>query len=232
MKTTAIILAAGHGRRMNLPVAKQFLNIQGKPMIYHSINAFERSNVDEIILVTGTDQVEFCKNLVSDFNLSKVIKVVEGGEERYDSVYNALVSVEKTDYVLIHDGARPFITIEKINEIIDAVIEYKACIICTPVKETIKIADADGYVSATPPRNSLWTAQTPQAFDYDLIRKAYDLFNDNRGDGADVTDDSMVYERYTNLKVKILNGDYNNIKVTTPEDLTLANQLAQLYLKG
>jgi 2-C-methyl-D-erythritol 4-phosphate cytidylyltransferase len=229
MRITAIILAAGQGRRMNLPVAKQFLNIQGKPMIYYSLKTFENSKVDEIILVTGKDQVEYCKNLISDYSLTKVSKVIVGGCERYDSVYNALVSIEKADYVLIHDGARPFITVEKIADIIDAVIEYKACIIGTPVKETIKIADKNGFISGTPSRNSLWAAQTPQAFDYKLIKKAYDLYYSDTKNAPNVTDDAMVYEIYTNSKVKILQGDYNNIKVTTPEDIPWAEQIAIHY---
>lgn len=226
MNITAIILAAGQGRRMNLPVAKQFLDLQGKPMIYYSLKAFENSKADEIILVTAKEHQEYCNKLVTDYKLNKVVKVIEGGNERYDSVYNALASIKKTDYVLIHDGARPFISSEKINAIIDAVVEYKACIIGMPVKETIKIADSSGYIAGTPSRDTLWTAQTPQAFDYELLKKAYDLFYADRKKAANITDDSMIFEIYTNKKVKIIMGDYKNIKVTTAEDLVLAKQLA------
>jgi len=231
MHIIAIILAAGQGRRMNLPVAKQFLNLCGRPMIYYSLKAFESSRVDEIILVTGKEQVEYCKRLVSDYSITKVTKVIEGGAERYDSVFNALKSIKNADYVLIHDGARPFISHDKIDTVIDEVSKHKACILAVPVKETIKIADEAGYVSQTPVRTNLWTAQTPQAFDYKLLKKAYDIFYDDRMNVSSITDDSMVYEKYANSRVKILLGDYNNIKVTTPEDLPLAEQLASLYFK-
>jgi 2-C-methyl-D-erythritol 4-phosphate cytidylyltransferase len=231
MRVIAIILAAGQGRRMNLPVAKQFLCLSGKPMIYYSLKAFEESNADEIILVTGDEQLEYCKKLVAEYRLTKVSKVIAGGAERYDSVYNALISIDKADYVLIHDGARPFISREKINDVIDKVIEYKACIIGTPVKETIKVADDMGYVAETPPRNILWAAQTPQAFDYTIIRKAYDRFYNDENKNTAITDDSMIYELYAKEQVKILMGDYNNIKVTTPEDLALAEHLASIYFR-
>jgi len=231
MHVTGVVLAAGQGRRMGSSVAKQFLDICGKPMIYYSLKAFENSKVDEIILVTGREQVDYCKKLVCINRLSKVSKVIEGGKERYDSVYNALCSIKSSDYVLIHDGARPFITVEKINAIIDAVDEYKACIICTPVKETIKIADEAGYVANTPSRRMLWAAQTPQAFDFKLIKEAYERFYEDDKYANEITDDAMIYEIYSNSKVKILEGDYNNIKVTTPEDLLLAEKLASLYSK-
>lgn len=227
MHVAAIILAAGQGRRMGLPVAKQFLDLCGKPLIYYSLKAFEDSKADEIILVTGKEQLDYCRSLVSEYNLAKVSEVVEGGKERYDSVYNALVSIRRADYVLVHDGARPFITVERINAIVDAVVEFKACIFGTPVKETIKITDDSGFIVKTPSRRSLWTAQTPQAFDYQLIKKAYDLFYAEGKNEFDITDDSMLYERYIGSKVKILEGDYNNIKVTTPEDLLLAKRLAE-----
>lgn len=229
MRVIAIILAAGQGRRMNLPVAKQFLSLHGKPMIYYSLRAFEESKADEIILVTGEEQLEYCKKLVDEYKLSKVSKLIAGGAERYDSVYNALLSIDKADYVLIHDGARPFISREKINAVIDGVIEYKACIIGTAVKETVKLADDNGFVDRTPPRNIMWAAQTPQAFEHTIIRKAYDSFYKDESRNTAITDDSMICEIYAKAKVKILMGDYNNIKVTTLDDLALAEHLATLY---
>lgn len=231
MHVTGVVLAAGQGRRMGTLVAKQFLNICGKPMLYYSMKAFESSRVDEIILVTGKEQMDYCCRLISDYNFSKATKVIEGGKERYDSVYNALQNISSSDYVLIHDGARPFITAEKINAIIDAVEEYKACIICTPVKETVKIADEHGYVANTPSRRMLWAAQTPQAFDYKTIKAAYERFYADDRYTGEITDDAMIYEIYGSSKIKILEGDYNNIKVTTPEDLLLAEKLAGLYIE-
>lgn len=226
-KITAIILAAGQGKRMNSPVAKQFLSLKGKPIIYYSLKAFEESSVDNILLVTGNGQVEYCKEQIVDFyQIKKVIEVIEGGTERYDSVYKALEKAGPTDYVLIHDGARPFISCVLIEHVIEQVKEHNACLVGTPVKDTIKIINAEGYITATPNRNSLWSAQTPQAFEFSAIKKAYDLFYEEKEKSRlDITDDAMVYETYRKSPVKMLYGDYNNLKITTPEDLMLAENI-------
>ena len=226
-KITAIILAAGQGKRMNSSVAKQFITLQDKPIIYYSLKAFEESSVGEIILVTGKDMVDYCKeNIVDFYKISKVSQVIEGGSERYDSVYKALLKAETTDYVLIHDGARPFISKELIENVIENVIEHKACLVGTPVKETIKVVNAEGYIEATPDRNTLWAAQTPQAFEYLAIRAAYEeLYKEIDIRSLGITDDAMVFETYRNFPVKMLHGDYNNIKITTPEDLILADKI-------
>jgi len=193
-KITAIILAAGQGKRMNSSVAKQFITLQDKPIIYYSLKAFEESSVGEIILVTGKDMVDYCKeNIVDFYKISKVSQVIEGGSERYDSVYKALL---------------------------------KACLVGTPVKETIKVVNAEGYIEATPDRNTLWAAQTPQAFEYLAIRAAYEeLYKEIDIRSLGITDDAMVFETYRNFPVKMLHGDYNNIKITTPEDLILADKI-------
>lgn len=223
-KITAIVLAAGQGKRMNMPVAKQFIDLKGKPVIYYSLKAFEESNVDEIILVTGRGQIDYCLNsIVTPYGFSKVKDIIEGGGERYDSVYAGLTKLKDTDYVMIHDGARPFITPDLINEIIEQVQIYYACIVGVPVKDTIKVVDQNGLITSTPNRNTLWTAQTPQAFRYDLIKKAYDLMYDNEGmKHMAVTDDAMVYETYLHQSIKILPGNYTNFKLTTHEDLRIA----------
>ncbi|MDD3173335.1 MAG: 2-C-methyl-D-erythritol 4-phosphate cytidylyltransferase [Herbinix sp.] len=231
-KITAIILAAGQGKRMNSQVAKQFLILQEKPVLYYSLKAFEESSVNDIILVTGDGQVDYCReNIIETYHFKKVTKIIEGGKERYDSVYRALLKVEPTDYVLIHDGARPFIMKDQIETVIKHVIEDKACIVGTPVKETIKIVNSEGTITSTPNRNILWSAQTPQAFEYKLIKEAYDVFNaeiDKSRIG--ITDDAMVYENYLKRPVKMLLGDYNNIKLTTPEDLLLAEEILKRIL--
>lgn len=231
-KVTAIVLAAGQGKRMNSQVAKQFLILQEKPLLYYTLMAFEESNVDDIIVVTGSGQVEYCKsNIVEFYSIKKVSNVIEGGKERYDSVYQALCKANAPDYILIHDGARPFISVEMINHIVNEVQIWKACIIGTPVKETIKIVNSEGYISETPNRNTLWAAQTPQAFSYSSIRNAFDLFyQDSRKNDMAITDDAMVYEVYLGLPVKMLKGEYNNIKITTPDDLTLAEQILEALL--
>lgn len=226
-KVTAIVLAAGQGKRMNSSLAKQFLVLRDKPVIYYSLKAFEESRVDEIILVTGEGQVDYCKReIVELYHITKVAKVIEGGKERYDSVYQGLINTEMAEYVLIHDGARPFITTELINQMVERVKECKACIIGMPVKETIKVVDDKNNIIDTPNRNTLWVAQTPQAFEYLTIRKAYeDFYQDIERISIAVTDDAMLYETYGKLPVKVLPGDYNNIKLTTPEDLILAEQI-------
>ncbi len=226
-KVTAIILAAGQGKRMNSSLAKQYLVLHNKPVIYYSLKAFEQSNVDEIILVTGVGQTDYCKREIVDlYHINKVTRIIEGGKERYDSVYQGLINAETTGYVLIHDGARPFIKTELINRMIEQVKECMACIIGMPVKETIKVIDDRGYIIDTPNRDTLWAAQTPQAFDYLSLRKAYESFYQEKDTiGIVVTDDAMLYEAYGKLPVKILPGDYKNIKLTTPEDLILAERI-------
>ncbi len=226
-KITAIVLAAGQGKRMNSPVAKQFLILKDKPVVYYSLKAFESSSVDEILLVTGEGQVDYCReHIVEAYGLKKVVKIIEGGKERYDSVYRAFMYCNTSEYILIHDGARPFIDVNGIEEIIRQVKACEACIYATPVKETIKVVDRDGIITATPDRTTLWAAQTPQAFAYKPIRKAYDLFyQEKETSGKTVTDDSMVYETYLGKAVRVLNGDYHNLKLTTPEDLIIAEQI-------
>ncbi|HKL80332.1 MAG TPA: 2-C-methyl-D-erythritol 4-phosphate cytidylyltransferase [Mobilitalea sp.] len=231
-KTTAIIVAAGQGKRMNSPVAKQFLTLLGRPVLYYSLKAFEKSSVDEIILVTGNSQVEFCKeNIIEKYHINKVSRVIEGGLERYDSVYRALSGMDETDYVLIHDGARPFISTELIEKVIKTVIKHKACIVGTPVKETIKVVSQEGFITATPDRDTLWTAQTPQAFVFQSIKKAYEMLYMEEGVRRNITDDAMVYESYMKDTVMMVPGDYSNLKITTPEDLTLAQVLAEEFWK-
>lgn len=227
-KFTAVILAAGQGKRMNSSVAKQFLMLEGKPLLFYSIQAFEESRVDEIILVCGQGQIEYCSSIIAPYGFKKVVRIVEGGEERYDSVYRTLFAVDYTDYVLIHDGARPFVSPELINEMLDKVREYKACIAAVPVKDTIKTVDGGGLIKGTPDRNSMWLAQTPQAFEYSSIKAAYKmLFEDEEADRRTVTDDAMVYERYIKQPVRVVKGDYYNIKITTSEDMAIAKGIKE-----
>lgn len=223
-KITALILAAGQGKRMNMTVAKQFLMLKDKPVLYYSIKAFEDSCVDEIILVSSQGQIEYCKeNIIKAYDFKKVNQIIEGGDERYDSVYRALGAINDTEYVLIHDGARPFISVTLINEVINTVKESKACIVATPVKDTIKVVNKKGLIIESPDRNHLWSAQTPQAFEYTSIKRAYDyLFQKDISLRKNITDDAMVYDMYINQPVKIIKGNYNNIKITTPEDLIIA----------
>jgi len=220
MKTTAIVLAAGSGKRMNSKVHKQYLLVKGKPVLYYALKAFEDSQVDDIVLVVGAGEVEYCrKEIVEQYGLKKVRAIVEGGKERYHSVYEGL-KVTSADYVLIHDGARPFISQDIIERTIEAVCEYEACVVGMPVKDTIKIVDEDAFAKETPKRSHVWLVQTPQAFSYSLIFDAYTrLFAE---EDSSITDDAMVVERMTEHKVKLIEGSYQNIKITTPEDLLVA----------
>lgn len=226
-KVIGIVLAAGQGKRMNTTISKQFLVLRDKPILYYSLKAFNDSSVEEIILVVKDDLIDYCReHIVEAYNLNKVTRIVAGGKERYDSVKQALSSIDNTDYVLIHDGARPFITKERIDELIEQVTVYKACILATPVKDSIKVVDNKGYISSAPERHMLWAAQTPQAFEFQGITNAYSKFyGDFNRDNQRITDDAMVYETYLNKQVKIIEGSYQNIKITTPEDLAMADML-------
>lgn len=228
-KTVAIVLAAGRGKRMQSDVAKQYMLVKGKPVLYYSLKAFQDSVADEIVLVTAESEISYCKEeIVERYGFDKVKKVVAGGKERYHSVYNGLQACEDADIVLIHDGARPFVDNAIIGRNINMVKEYGACVTGMPVKDTIKIADDNGYVKETPRRDLIWTIQTPQTFRYELIKKSYDVFFEKEEENCQrysVTDDSMMAELFGGLKVKLVEGSYNNVKITTPEDMVLAEAI-------
>lgn len=224
-KFTAIVLAAGQGKRMNAKVHKQYLQVAGKPVLYYSLKAFEGSDVTDIVLVTGVGEEAYCrKEIIQKYNLKKVKTIVQGGKERYHSVYAGLCAITDADYVLIHDGARPFVDGAMIKRSMEAVVKYKACVTGMPVKDTIKLADTDGFADGTPDRSRLWQIQTPQTFSYTLIKTAYEKMLQK--EDAAITDDAMVVERMTDQRVKLIEGNYRNIKITTPEDL----QVAEAYL--
>ncbi len=229
MVTTAIILAGGKGKRMNSDISKQYLLIDEKPILYYTILAFEKSVVDEIILVTGSGEEEHCKSeIVDKYNFSKVTKIVHGGKERYDSVYEGLKAIKKTDIVLIHDGARAFVTPEIINGTIECAKEYKACVAAVPSKDTVKISDENGFIESTPMRNRVWQIQTPQTFEFELIKSAYKYILENletKYKDIAITDDAMVLETYGDYKIKLYEASYENIKVTTPEDLLIGQSI-------
>lgn len=221
MKYTAVILAAGKGSRMNSSVQKQFMELGGFPLIYYALNTFEKSRVDEIILVAGQDETDYCRTqIVEKYQFGKVRKIVPGGSERYLSVYQGLLAVDETDIVLIHDGARPFVTDAVIERTIQAAAEYGSGVAAMPSKDTVKIADDRQFSIQTPARDSVWIVQTPQAFRYPQIRLAYDEVV--RRQIQNVTDDAMVMELALHKPVRLVEGSYRNIKVTTPEDMEIA----------
>ena len=226
-KCTAIVLAAGQGKRMGTKVQKQYLEISGKPVLFYSLDAFQRSNIiDEIILVVGENQEDYCKKeIVEKYGITKVSKIVKGGSERYYSVWNGLQAMSEDGYVFIHDGARPFVTEEILSRVYDAVQTEKACVVGMPVKDTIKIADDNKFAKETPNRNYVWMVQTPQVFEKSLVKEAYSLLMDQ--EIIQVTDDAMVVEKMLNRNVKLVEGSYENIKITTPEDL----KIAEIFVK-
>ncbi len=227
-KHVAIVLAAGKGSRAGGDVPKQFQKLSGRPVICYSLQVFEESFVDEIILVAPEGMEDYCReNIVEKYGFTKVTQIVTGGEERYDSVYRALCSIEECDDVYIHDGARPLMDVAILLRAHQCVASCGACAAGMPVKDTIKVVDDMNIVADTLERSNLWQIQTPQAFSYEVIREAYDkLFE--QGDIEGITDDAMVVERMLSHPVKLFEGSYRNIKITTPEDMALAEQMMRM----
>lgn len=231
-KTAAIVLAAGQGKRMKSKVAKQYLLLLDKPILYYALQTFEKSFIDEIILVTGSGEEEYCrKEIVEKYGFRKIKKIVEGGRERYLSVRHGLAALDQAEYVFIHDGARPFLSQDILQRAYETVQQTNACVVGVPVTDTIKVADDSGFVVTTPDRSHLWSIQTPQVFSYPLIKTAYDTLLEKEEEllaqGIRITDDAMVAETILNLPVKIVEGSYENIKITTPEDLSRAEILCK-----
>ena len=219
---SAIVLAGGRGKRMNYHKSKQFIEIKGKPVLVYTLEKFiYNKNIDEVILVLPEDEVDYCKKEVLQRYSLKVERIVIGGKERQDSVFNALEAMEKADIVLIHDGARPFINEKIIEEGIKYANIYGAAAPGVTPKDTIKVKNEDNISVDTPDRNMLVAVQTPQCFKYDEI---YQCHRKIKEENAIVTDDTSVVERYGH-KVYLYEGDYTNIKITTPEDLILAERL-------
>lgn len=223
-KYVAIILAAGQGKRMDSATQKQYMQLNGYPVLYYSMKQFEDSEIHSIILVVGKGEIEYCqKEIVEKYGFQKVEMIVEGGRERYESVYYGLQAIQDADYVLIHDGARPLITKEIIERCRKQVQYEYACVVGMPVKDTIKVVDDKRYAKETPNRSTLWLVQTPQAFQFELVKSAY-IKMMKQGDTM-ATDDAMVVEQYANHSIKLIEGSYENIKITTPEDLVIAQTL-------
>lgn len=222
---TAIVLAAGQGKRMGSKVFKQYLELAGKPIVYYSLKVFQDSPfIDEIILITGAGEEQYCKTEIIDkYHLNKVSKILQGGEERYFSVWNGVQEMKEDGYVFIHDGARPFVDEPMLKRAYAEVSVHKACVVGMPVKDTIKIADENEYVAETPDRSRLWLVQTPQVFENHLIRGAYSMLM--RESYINVTDDAMVVEQMLKFPIKLVYGSYQNIKITTPEDLEIAKAI-------
>lgn len=222
---SVIIVAAGSGRRMNMDINKQFIQLNKKEIIAHTIDVFYKNeNIDEIIVCIKKEEEEIFKDrIINKYNF-KNIKIAYGGKERQDSIYNGLKCLnDKCDIVLIHDGARPFVDNRIINDSIKVARDKKAVVVGTPVKDTIKVV-CDGIINDTPKRDYLWAAQTPQVFEYKIIKKAYEKAYENNYYG---TDDSMLVENI-GQKVTMIMGSYDNIKITSPEDIKIGEQILSL----
>lgn len=221
---SVIIAAAGMSNRMGSKINKQFIALDGKPILAHTIEKFERCRyVDEIIIVTKEEEIGYCrKEIVKKFKFNKVSKIIRGGKERQDSIYNGILALdERAKIVISHDGARPFVKIENIEDSIEGVVKYGACVVGVPVTDTIKFVGDNENIESTPDRSRLWAAQTPQTFYKDILINSYE-----RAilDGFKGTDDSSIVER-AGYKVKIIMGSYENIKITTPEDIILGESI-------
>lgn len=256
-RVTAILLAAGRGTRMGSGIRKQFMELAGRPVLSWSLNVLALSPiVTEIVLVipagggankSAEEEQEHIRRLFIDplpeVAAAKVRALVPGGAERYNSVYNGLEAIQwPCDYVFIHDGARPLITEEMLEKLFRAVQGYKAVVAASPSKDTVKITDDSGFVQSTPDRSRVWNIQTPQCFEYELVKSSYEkiigaasdtapaaAFTDSAGAGHQnrqaplkITDDAMVVEYASDIKVRPVDTGYQNIKITTPEDLLVA----------
>ena len=227
-RNAAIVLAAGRGSRMHSDVPKQYLDLCGKPVLAWSLQAFQQfSRVDSVILVTAEEDINFCRtDIIDKYRFDKAKRIVPGGAERYLSVWEGLKAaaglpgIADSSIVFIHDGARPLIDTPLLERALSCAQQYQACCVGMPVKDTIKIVDEEGYAVQTPERRLVWQAQTPQVFSFSLVYEAYRKLI---ADGiADVTDDAMVVEKESSVRVKMVEGSYRNLKITTPEDLLIA----------
>lgn len=214
----AVIAAAGKGTRMHTEESKQYLLLNGKPILAHTLEVFERADeVSAVVVVAGTDDIDRCRGYIEEYGLAKIQAVVAGGKERQLSVYEGLKRLD-TEWVVVHDGVRPFVTVQDIVQCWWTAMVYGSAVTAVPVKDTIKIADESGMVRNTPERKSLWTIQTPQAFRRVDLMAAHERAMQ---EGYFGTDDAALAER-SGMPVKIVEGNYDNIKITTPEDLLWA----------
>ncbi|MCR5467482.1 MAG: 2-C-methyl-D-erythritol 4-phosphate cytidylyltransferase [Lachnospiraceae bacterium] len=223
----AIVLSGGSGSRMKSKTKKQYMLLQGKPLIYYSLHTFCESSVDEVILVASPEDMEYCqKEIIDKYSLYKVKTIAPAGSERYESVYNGLKAVGSADVVLVHDGARPFVTTDMIERSVETAEKFGSAICAMPVKDTIKTADKNCVVTSTPDRSTLWQIQTPQTFSYPLLTECYEKIMST--DPTGITDDAMIVERASDKKIHLIEGSYTNIKVTTPEDMAVAEAFLRL----
>lgn len=232
IRCTALMLAAGSGSRMKAGVRKQYLELGGMPLFLHSVRTMNACGIiTDLVLVVPEGDEAYCRDLAKQHGADgKLRAICDGGAERFLSAAKGLEAVTwPCDYVFIHDCARPFLDEETIRRLFDAVQKERACVAGMRSKDTVRITDADGYGEMTPDRSNVWVVQTPQVFEYDLIREANRRLLRNvetaGGKKVRVTDDAMVVESMMHCRIRMVESSYRNIKVTTPEDLPLAEAL-------
>ena len=279
-----IVLAAGRGSRMNSDIPKQFMRLNGRPLLWYSLDAMQKSCVDDIVIATTDEYIGYVKSeIVTKYNLNKVKAVVAGGEQRYDSVWEGLKAIadirsnetaiadvamtskedarqgleelpeknarqgleelpetnaayeekqsvrdsasDDADIVLIHDGARPLVAPELIERLAKGARRYRACIPGVRLKDTVRYIGTDGICGETPDRSLLRAVQTPQAFELELCMRAYEMLENVDFPKSGITDDAIVVETICGVRSHFIDGDNRNIKVTTPEDIVIAENL-------
>ncbi|MGI6553847.1 MAG: 2-C-methyl-D-erythritol 4-phosphate cytidylyltransferase [Bacillota bacterium] len=218
---SAVIAAGGSGSRMGMPVNKVYVPLNGLPLLCHTLLVFSNCPlINEIVVVVPQNEIDFCrKTIIEPLGFCKAVKITAGGKERQDSVRCGLRETSSNcDYVVVHDGARPLLTPAVLEAVLQEGFSWGAAVAAVPVKDTIKIADSQGFVIDTPERDKLWSVQTPQVFSKDILTAAHELAERR---GVLGTDDAFLVEQMGH-RVKIVPGEYENIKVTTPEDLDFA----------
>lgn len=225
-----IVVAAGKGLRMGGQVPKQHLPLAGKPVLARTLEAFEHmEQVHSVVLVVGPGDEARCSGYIARYGLRKVHAVVTGGAERQASVYQGLLALDpEVEWVLVHDGVRPFVTPEETAECLAAARKHGAAVVAVPVKDTVKIVEPDGKIASTPDRSTVWAIQTPQAFRVRDLAAAHELAMRESFTG---TDDAMLVER-TGQPVYVVRGGYHNLKITTPEDLEWAEYRLNAMERG
>jgi len=221
--TSAVIVGGGKGLRMGTDIPKQFLEINGLPLLFHTVLLFDSvEEINEVLMVIPLQLKEFCNNQVKTLNLKKTLKLVTGGRQRQDSVRNGLDQIDpKSTKVLIHDGVRPFVKKEEVLSVIKELDFYDGAILALPVVETIKKTNSNKIINETVSRENIYLAQTPQGFRTSILKKVHEWAFE---DGLTVTDDSALLENF-GFQVKIVEGSRENIKITTPSDLEFAKML-------
>ncbi|MCR5684760.1 MAG: 2-C-methyl-D-erythritol 4-phosphate cytidylyltransferase [Lachnospiraceae bacterium] len=230
MITSAVIVAAGKGLRMGGPVPKQYMELCGIPVLARTLMAFEQSRVDEVIVICPKGDITYVlKSMIANFGIRKVSKVLEGGKERFDSCRTGIEATSPdTSCILVHDGARPLISAELINRVTECAIRYRACCPGVIPKDTIRLVDPSSFSSDTPARDQCRLIQTPQGFEAGLLREAYRKFfagTESERAAMGITDDAMLVQKETGQKIYICDGEPANLKITSPEDIAVAEYI-------